>query len=62
MRTRIPKSTPLSFYIDPRILEAIHRAVNVPYKETTARNGYQHHATEADEEDGELLDEEVVDD
>jgi hypothetical protein len=64
----VPKVNP-SVYIEPRIIEAVHRAVNVPLKDVVAaktngaKNGYSNKSNVggSDEEDeGEILDEEVA--
>jgi hypothetical protein len=68
LRSRVPKVNP-SVYIEPRIIEAVHRAVNVPLKEVAvtrngATNGHKPNVGAGrggsdDEDEGEILDEEV---
>jgi len=65
LRNHVPKVNP-SEYVDRRILEAVYRAVNVPFKDgamivTGSKNGFKSHVTGSDDEEGEVLDEEVVD-
>lgn len=57
MRNRIPKLT-MSYYINMKTLEAIHRAMDIPFKGVGGGlNGFQN----GDEEDGEEIDEDVID-
>jgi hypothetical protein len=56
-------------HIEPRVIEAVHRAVNVPLKDFVAatkngtKNGYSSRSNVGgsdEEDDGEILDEEVA--
>lgn len=58
MRMRIP-SVNMAYYINIRTIEAIYRALDMPLPKTItsrAMNGYS-----GEEEDGEIVEEEVVD-
>jgi len=64
LRTNAPKVS-VSSFINQRALEAIHRALNIPFKDAPAApsNGYHGYAINGDdEEDGEIVDEDVADD
>jgi len=62
LRSNAPKVS-IANYIDHRALEAIHRALNIPFKDApvTPSNGYHGYAINGgDEEDGEIVDEDVA--
>lgn len=64
LRSNAPKVS-IANYIDRRALEAIHRALNIPFKEApvTPSNGYHGYAINGDdEEEGLILDEDVATD
>ena len=63
LRSNAPKVS-VAQYVDQRALEAIHRALNIPFKDAPAvapSNGYREHAVngDGDEEDGEIIDEDI---
>ena len=68
LRSCVPRVN-FGAYIDRRILEAVHRGVNIPLKDNLGinevrKNGYQSRIIGSgsdDENDGEALDEEVED-
>ena len=57
MRNRIPKVV-LTYYVNIKTLERIHQALEIPFSQSE-RNGFQMGGGE--EEDGEIIDEAVVD-
>jgi len=62
MRSNAPKVS-IANYIDRGTLEAIHRALNIPFKDApvTTSNGYHGYAINGDdEEEGEVVDEDVI--
>jgi len=66
LRSSGPKVN-VSSFIDQRALEAIHRALDIPFKDAPAvapSNGYHGYAINGggddDEEDGEIVDEDVA--
>jgi len=62
LRSNAPKVS-IANYIDRRALEAIHRALNIPFKDApvTPSNGYHGYAINGDdEEEGVILDEDVA--
>ncbi|KAK7111421.1 intraflagellar transport protein 140 homolog [Littorina saxatilis] len=65
MRSRLPGSQ-LAFYVNVKTIEAVHRALDIPYtnKATDNRlNGFNRGGGEPeDEEGGEFVEEEVIDD
>lgn len=62
LRSNAPKVS-IANYIDKRALEAIHRALDIPFKDAPVANsnGYRGYAINGDDEqDGEILDEDVA--
>ena len=59
MRSRL-RTVNLSYYVDPKIIAAVHQALDIPLKETQQPNGFHMGANE--EEDGEVVEEDVIDD
>jgi len=62
LRSNAPKVS-VSTFINPRALEAIHRALGIPFKDApvSPSNGYHGYAVNGDdEEEGEIVDEDVV--
>ena len=60
MRNRL-RTVNLSYYVDPKIIAAVHQALDIPMKETRQPNGFRM-AGDDEEEDGEEVDEDVIDD
>ena len=63
LRSNAPKVS-VSTFINPRALEAIHRALGIPFKDApvSPSNGYHGYAVNGDdEEEGEIVDEDVAD-
>jgi len=63
LRSSAPKVN-VARFIDQRALEAIHRALDIPFKDAPAvapSNGYRGYAVNGDdEEDGEIVDEDIA--
>ena len=58
MKARIPKVN-LAYYVNMKTIESIHRALDIPMSKGTAVNGV--HLGGGEEEDGEEVEEDVVD-
>ena len=63
LRTNAPKVN-IASYLDQRVLEAIHRALNIPLKDApvvATSNGYRGYSVNGDDDDdGEIVDEDVA--
>jgi len=63
LRSNAPKVS-IASYMDQRVLEAIHRALDIPLKDAPVApsNGYRGYAAVNgdDDEDGEIVDEDVA--
>ncbi|KAK2157995.1 hypothetical protein LSH36_179g04000 [Paralvinella palmiformis] len=59
MRSRL-RTVNLSYYVDPKIIAAVHQALDIPMKETRQTNGFRMGGDD-EEEDGEEVEEDVID-
>jgi len=63
MRSNAAPNVSIASYMDQRVLEAIHRALDIPLKDAPVApsNGYRGYAVNGDDdEDGEIVDEDVA--